>query len=65
MAEFAYNSTKSETTSISPYEANYEMLPRQSWEPLNKTLYVNPASTLLENVCKGTWECLRENILKA
>ena len=65
MAEFAYNSAKSETTEISPFEANYAMLPRQSWEPLNKTPYINPASTLLENVWKGTWERLRENILKA
>ena len=65
MAEFAYNSAKSETTGISPFEANYGMLPRQSWEPLNKTSYVNPASTLLENVWKGTWERIRENILKA
>ena len=30
MAEFAYNSAKSETTRISPFEANYGMLPRQS-----------------------------------
>ena len=41
------------------------MLPKQSWEPLNKTPYVNPASTILENVWKCTWERLRENILKA
>ena len=30
IAEFAYNSAKSETTSISPFEANYGMLSRQS-----------------------------------
>ena len=65
MAEFAYNSAKSETTGISPFEANYGMLPRPSWEPLNKTPYINPASKVLENVWKGIWECLRENILKA
>ena len=65
MAEFAYNSAKSETTGMSPFEANYGMLPKQIWEPLNKTPYVNPASSLLENVWKGTWERLRENILKA
>ena len=37
MAELAYNSTKSETTGMSPFEANYGMLPKQTWEPLNKT----------------------------
>ena len=65
MAEFAYNSAKSETTGISPFEANYGMLPRQSWEPLNKTPYINPASKILENVWTGTSERLREKILKA
>ena len=50
MAEFAYNSAKSETTGMSTFEANYGMLPKQSWEVLDKTLYVNPASTTLENV---------------
>ena len=62
MAEFAYNSVKSETTGMSPCEANYGMLPKQTWEPLNKTPYVNPASSLLENVWKGTWEWLEEKI---
>ena len=65
MAKFAYNSAKSETTGISPFEANYGMLPKQSWEPLNNTPYINPASKLLENVWKAIWERLRENILKA
>ena len=50
---------------MSPFEANYGMLPKQTWEPLNPTPYVNPASSLLENVWKGTWEWLRENILRA
>ena len=65
MAEFAYKSAKSETTGTSPFEANYGMLPKQLWKPLNKTPYVNPASTTLENVWTCTWEILRENILKA
>ena len=65
MAECAFNSAKSETTGMSPFDANYCMLPKQSWEPLNKTRYVNPASTTLENVWKCTWERLGENILKA
>ena len=65
MAEFAYNSAKSETTGISPFEANYGMLPKQSWEPLHKTPYINPASQILENVWNGIWERLRENILIA
>ena len=56
MGEFTYNSAKSETTGISSFEANYEMLPRQSWEPLNKTEYINPAIKVLENVWKGIWE---------
>ena len=30
IAEFAYNSAKSETTGISPFEANYGILLRQS-----------------------------------
>ena len=50
MVEFAYHSTKSETTGISPFEANYGMLPKQSWEPLNKTPYINPASNT-DNYC--------------
>ena len=41
------------------------MLPRQSWEPLNKTPYINPTTKLLKNVWKRIWERLRENILKA
>ena len=53
MAEFVYNSAKAETTGISPFEANYGMLPRQSWEPLNKTPNINHASKELENVWKG------------
>ena len=65
MAEFAYNSAKSERTGISPFQANYSMLPKQSWEPLNKTPYINPARKLLENVWKGIWERLRENIMRA
>ena len=56
MAESAYNSAKPETTGMSPFKANYGMLPKQTWEPLNKTPYVKPASSLLENVWKGTWE---------
>ena len=65
MAELVYNSAKSETTGLSPFEANYGMLPRQVWEPLNKTPYINPASKVLKNVWKGIWERLMENILKA
>ena len=65
MAEFAYNSAKSETTGISPCEANCGMLPRHSWELLNRTPYINPTSKVLENLLKGIWERLRENILKA
>ena len=65
MAEFAYNSAKSETIGMSPFNANYAMILKQSWEPLNKTPCVIPASTTLENVWKCTWERLRENILKA
>ena len=64
MAEFAYNSAKSVTAGISPFEANYGMLPKQSWEPLNKTPHSNPASKILENVWERIWERLRENILK-
>lgn len=65
MAEFAYNSGKSETTGISLFEANYRILDKQSCEPLKKTPYVNLASTILENVWKCIWERFRENILKA
>ena len=65
MAEFAYNSAKSETTAISPFEANYEMLPKQSWDPLHKTPYINSAIKVLSNVWKGFCERLRKNILKA
>ena len=65
MAEFVYNSAKSETTGISQFEANDEMVLKQSLEPLNKTPYINPANKVLENAWKGIWECLIENILKA
>ena len=65
IAEFVYNSAKLETTGISLFEANYGMLPSQSWEPLNETPYINPVSKILENVLKEIWEILRENVLKA
>ena len=32
LAEFAINSCSSEATSMSPFEANYGYLPRQTWE---------------------------------
>ena len=41
------------------------MLLRQSWELLNKTPYINPASKVLENVWTGIREHLREIMLKA
>ena len=65
MAEFMYNSAKSETPGISPFEAHYGMLPRQSCELLNITSYINPANKVLNNVWKGIWEHVREIILKA
>ena len=65
MAEFAYNSAKSETTGIYQFEANYGKLPRQSWELLNDTTNINLASQIIENVWKGIWQRLRKNILKA
>ena len=64
MAEFAYNSAKSGITGISPFQGNYEILPRQSSEPLDQTPYINPVSKVLENVWNGILECLRENIIK-
>ena len=64
MAQFGYNSAKSETTGMAPFEAKYGMLHKQSWEPLNKTPYVNPASSTLVNAWKCTWERLQEHILK-
>ena len=45
MTKFAYNSAKSKTTGISPFEANYGMLPKQSREPLNKTHTSTPQAS--------------------
>jgi len=60
LAEFAINSCSSEATSMSPFEANYGYLPRQTWEARSKIKYHNPASELLEGIWKGTWDKLRE-----
>ena len=65
MAEFMYNSAKSETPGICSFEAHYVMLPRQSCEALNMTPSINLANKVLKNVWKGIWECQREIILKA
>ena len=63
MVEFAYNSAKSKINGLLLFEANYRMSTRQLQELLNKTPYMKPASTLLEQVWKGTWDHIRENIL--
>jgi len=44
LAEFAINSASSESTGMSPFEANYGYLPRLSWKPFGKVQYHNPAS---------------------
>jgi len=65
LAEFAINSCLSEATSMSPFEANYGYRPRQTWEARSKIEYHNPASELLEGIWKGTWDKLRERVMKA
>ena len=46
LAEFAINSSSSEATGMTPFEANYGFLLKQSWELLGKVKYQNPASEL-------------------
>jgi len=50
LGEFAINSASSESTGMSPFEANYGYIPRLLWEPIGKVQYYNPASELLEGI---------------
>ena len=65
LAEFAIDSCSSETTAMSPFEAKYGYLPRQTWQEQGKLKYHNPPCELLESMCEGAWDQLGQRIMKA
>jgi hypothetical protein len=66
MAEFAYNTAVSETTKMSPFQANYMFQPETQWiKPAEGQEWSNPASELLLTRWKRILEFLKENIYQA
>ena len=66
LAEYAYNSAVSESTKISPFEANYGFSPRTNW--LEKTMKPKRENLGSSEVYQGwtsVWQEMRENMQRA
>jgi hypothetical protein len=65
LAEHAYNSAVSESTKMSPFEANYGFSPRTNWPEAGKRKHDNIGSTELLQDWTSVWRELRDNLDKA
>ena len=65
LAEHAYNSAVSESTKVSPFEANYGFSPRTNWLETKKPKQVNTAGSELYEGWTLVWQEMRENLEKA
>ena len=65
LAEHAYNSAFSESTKVSPFEANYDFSPRTHWLKTKKAKQVNTAGSNLYEGWTSVWQEMRENLERA
>ena len=65
LAEHAYNSAVSESTKVSPFEANYGFSPRTNWLETKKPKQVNTAGSDLYEGWTSVWQKMRENLERA
>ena len=65
LAEHAYNSAVTESTKVSPFEANYGFSPRTNWLEMKKPKQMNTAGSDLYESWTSVWQEMRENLEKA
>jgi hypothetical protein len=65
LAEHAYNSAVSESTKVSPFEANYGFSPRTNWPEVGKRKFDNLGSTEVYQNWTTVWQALQKNLDKA
>jgi len=65
LAEHAYNSAVSESTKMSPFEANYGFNPRTNWPEAGKKKHENLASSEIFQNWTSVWQEMRENLDRA
>ena len=56
LAEHAYNSAVSESTKVSPFEANYGFSPRTNWLETRKPKQINTAGSDLYDGWTSVWQ---------
>ena len=65
-AEHAYNTSVSESSKASPFEINYGFSPQTQWSGIvSESQGVHPDSELVVKDWEGTWQEVRETLLKA
>ena len=65
LAEHAYNSAVSESTKVSPFEANYGFSPRTNWLERIKPKHENLGGSDLYEGWTSVWQAMRENLENA
>ena len=66
MAEYAYNTSISESTKASPFKINYEFSPQTQWSGIvSDNKGIHPDSELVVKDWEGTWQEIRETIQQA
>ena len=65
LTEHAYNSAVSESTKVSPFEANYGFSPRTNWLETKKPKQINTAGSDQDKGWTWVWQEMPENLEKA
>ena len=66
LAEYAYNSAVSESTKLSPFEANYGFTPESNWLGVGKCRYPFDAETdIMKSDWELSWKQMRIDLRKA
>ena len=66
LAEYAYNTSTSESTKVSPFEINHGFNPRTNWSGIvPDSQSVHPSGELLVKDWEGTWQDVKETLQRA